>query len=1578
MTQWLRDNLSRSFSTVLFSSVVFLCLGLSSCQDDGDADDTSADPDAGANLTDTLDTADTGTTESDTPGVQYPPLSVEVVADPQEGNAPLVTTLSCNIGGLLEDEVIGPNDDVRIQWTVDGKKSAQQSLEWTFYTDGDYQATCRVWRASAAEDYVEDSQIVRVRDAAELSITAPKIDGASELSPEDCLSVSFDLENVGGRVENPFEVRCVLTPIDGGTDWDETSDSHVQLASFTIDGMEDGQSVTQRIEYTGESMCLPADTPNNQYYLLCKADAADVVGEQNKLNNVATSTTFITVDDSLGEKPDLIIENLNLPTQNFPKNWEDKLSYQLTVTNAGLQDAEKFKYKVYLCGDDQVFDEECIEISDANSQIFSLSADNGLPINRNWTVPAGTADGTYCIYAEADTENVISESNEDNNTTWGDCFDVQFTEILGKDLDVTAITCAPLDAVWDGTVAVEFTVENLGNEASGNFDYEVYLSLNPAPTPANSYSLCSGNSCKNQPSIEAGGTYDTTAVVTIPDTLPLTDYYCIVKLDPEDAIEELDEGNNQAVFDQQLTVVSKAYTDVYADQVSIVGPTTLAQTAGDEIKVGYKLGNADISTAAGATTCIVLSPDQTFNSNDIVIWEQVITTIKPDGQLTEEELAAQYKTQKVILPIELPNDIGEYYVGVKSDCKNVLADDTNKSNNNSMGDQLLQVLNPQGGCFEDDYEENDDIASAVALSVGITESLGMCGDSDFFTVEVPATNSLIVNLNLIPTLSIDDVEFDGDLYLYAADGTLLDQSELTGTQDSVLSFVSPETATYVVQVAPKTPTNESQYTLDLQVVPPLEGIDLFPAKLDSSPAESYAGGALYLNWKTINLGDTESGPYDVSVYLSADQAIDVGDTVVAVLPRTSAAPSSVTDEAELIILPEDLTGGEWNVLMRVDSADAVAEVDETNNDTIAPTITIDGNSPCLSDAYEPNDLLAQATPVTYTPMATATDPITSISGLYVCPDLPDYYAIDIAYGQFVEVGVQYSYTSQKGKLGISILDQNGDVLVTKTSASSNNKVDIKWIWDPGTHYIRVESLPISSKQKPYEYTLNIEVSPGDPSDECGTDQFEPNNGPDNAPFTGCGLKQMNLCDNDQDWLKFELPAAGSVTLTLDNDTNDARMEVYDDPTKSYLKFKSGNGSLTIANTSGATKLYWLKLRAKSTSLGMDNPVYTVFFDGIAGVDLSVENVQSSTGAVYQGEDEIMTFDVINQCLDTVPTMNFGFYLSEDEILDTAVDTLVHTGDIDEPLEGQVTLAVSEKFTVPFDTPAGNYNVIVVADVDEQIEESNEGNNSSVGILEVIEVCIEDSFEPSDFPPLFAPTITTGDYLNLQICPFNLDWYTVDLDAGETLTVTASFVNADGDLDLRLYDTSNTTVPLIKAFETLDGEQLTYTADTAGAFYVRVNGLAGATNAYSLTVDIAGEAPAEVLGCTDDDASNYNANATTDDGSCTYAVDFAVDLDLETVPEGETVYLIGSFDEWCSDCHPMTKDDTSNEWTVTLPLAAGSYEYKFTIGTAIEPLVVGDTCDYDPSDAFANRGVDVVDTPLSLASVCYNSCIPCGD
>ena len=42
-----------------------------------------------------------------------------------------------------------------------------------------------------------------------------------------------------------------------------------------------------------------------------------------------------------------------------------------------------------------------------------------------------------------------------------------------------------------------------------------------------------------------------------------------------------------------------------------------------------------------------------------------------------------------------------------------------------------------------------------------------------------------------------------------------------------------------------------------------------------------------------------------------------------------------------------------------------------------------------------------------------------------------------------------------------------------------------------------------------------------------------------------------------------------------------------------------------------------------------------------------------------------------------------------------------------------------------------------------------------------------------------------------------------------------------------------------------------------------------------------------------------------------------------------VYLAGSFNQWDPAATPMLRGD-QGEWTVTMPLAAGRYEYKFIV------------------------------------------------
>ena len=1411
--------------TLTATLTLLLSAGLAGC-----GDGSSDEP------TDQEDTTQEDTTdqevEQDEGPVVVDPLVVEVVADPEEGNAPLDVQLTCKVTGAEPEQV-------NYLWQIGQQKSSQETLSFTFYAEGDYNTCCQVWRKDGLGEPAENCKIVRVKTPAELSITSPKVDGPAETAQGKCLPVSLKLTNNGGKVEKSFDLRCVLSPFQ---EWDEGTSEHIELKSITIDGMESGQHITQTIEYDKEEMCIPEDVADGEYFLLCKADADDAVNELNKGDNAKFATTFIVIDSTLGKEPDLTISKFEIPqNQEFPKNWGSKLSYELTIENVGDGDAEnQFQWQVHLC-DSAELDDDCIQVSDG--KIFSMGAGAVIPILRNWTVPDETPDGEYCLVGSVDVNNSVGEQDEENNTKWSaQCFDVKFLETLGKDLAITSFKCSPTDAVWNGNLAIEMDVTNLGNTDSGVWDYQVFLSQNPAPTPATSWKLCKGNSCKGQLSL-AGGEVATAVktAVTIPGDMPLQEYHCIVKLDPDDEIIETDEGNNFGLFEQKVSVQSKAFTDVYVKNVSF-SPAG-GQFAGKQIKVTYELGNDNSSTAAGVKMCVVLSVDNKTSTGDaksgkdVLISEESITELKPDKKLTEEEIPQKIRTVKATLPLALHHTIGSYYVGVISDCDNALSNDTQKNNNIAMSTSTLTVIQPQGGCFEDDLEPNGTQELATEIGAGLTEGLGSCNDDDWYKIKVPVSNTLVVDITSTETLDLKPKAFDLDLELRDPTGAVIDSSANTGGKDSVLAFVAPEEAYYFLRVKPKKSGTEAHYALDVQLTPPLDGVDLFPTKVKANPIITFSGGALYLDWKLVNLGKDEvTTPFKVGVYFSTDDEIDtaedlkVGELTIEGHPATLAV-----DQSNALVLPPNIDGGSYFVGLVVDEAGVIDEVDETNNVAVASQVTIDATAPCEDDLeiFEPNNTLEEA--------AELSPQTNTYEALGVCPDLDDWYKIELQAGKSFVANVAYKYSSSKGFLYLQLYDTNGTALLDEGTKSSNATVDIPWVWDAGIYWLRVYNPKKSGKAKPYVYDLEITIEDGDPADECPTDQYETNNDGLHAAPVGCGLKQMTLCKQDTDWLSFDLPPDSQVELTLDNEGSKLKLEVYTDPEGTKLLSLSGNGKTTVSN-GDEPKTYYLKVITKTKSTKVTNFSYTIFFDGIAGVDLQIQNPEMVTGEVYQGEDEVVGFEVINQCLDTVPDMNFGIYLSENGVLEPDTDILVHEAGVGEAIEGKIPVGVLEKFTVPFDTPKGVYNVFILADHDQQVVESNEENNHAVASLKINEVCIDDGQEPNNYPPAWAASITPGLYEQLQVCPFDLDWYVIELFEGDVLSVTALFTNADGDLDLRLYASDDYQTPLVKAFQTNDGETLQHTVVVGGKYYLRVNGLSGASNSYDLDVSVEVAAP----------------------------------------------------------------------------------------------------------------------------------------
>ena len=114
--------------------------------------------------------------------------------------------------------------------------------------------------------------------------------------------------------------------------------------------------------------------------------------------------------------------------------------------------------------------------------------------------------------------------------------------------------------------------------------------------------------------------------------------------------------------------------------------------------------------------------------------------------------------------------------------------------------------------------------------------------------------------------------------------------------------------------------------------------------------------------------------------------------------------------------------------------------------------------------------------------------------------------------------------------------------------------------------------------------------------------------------------------------------------------------------------------------------------------------------------------------------------------------------------------------------------------------------------------------------------------------------------------------------------------------------------------------------------------------------------------------------------CTNDVTFTVDMNDYIAAGGSTaagVFLNGNFNGWCGSCTPMTDANGDNVWDITVPLAAGNIEYKFTVDgwNDSEQFDATATCIDPINDGFNNRYY-VVAGVATLPTVCWESCSAC--
>lgn len=1430
-----RAGLTR-FRRATWTSLIalsFLAFGTVACTDDpgqGGAADAAADA------------ASDGEDSQIEEVVKPPTLTASIKLATATGNAPLPVEMTVTFAGAAREDLFvtwdfGDGPPVSFDLSKPDEAHAD-SQKHTYDFKGVYNIKATVaWRKNAKYK-VEATASIAVKDPVSLSLGTVDLVSSPTVGLGGDVSLTFTIENSGEEVASPFAVDVYMSATD------VIDQSAVKVHSLQIASMGSGKESPAVLKYEWDeekkiynplTFKLATSVPDGLYFLIVTVDPAHTLNEVNVADNIGYATTLVKIDSKVAAKPDLTVANVTFNTA-ITYSAGDSLAYDQEVANIGDGEAKAHKYAVFLSADAKLdydfklpevcTEKVCVEnplqvdkmlTNLATSNIPKMTPKTSLPQSFSVAMP-NVPDGDYYVIAVNDVLGAVAETDEANNQA----ISAQKVTIkkfvkLGVDLELLSMTVKPKGTYLNGQVGVEWQVKNSGNQPLSQASKAgIYF----CPTKAFSKGGCIVNQINfNLPTLAAGETKSGTQLVTVSATTPVQNWFIYLRLDPDDTVAELNEGNNVGVFDN-LIVTAQQNVDLWVDAI---GFHPEAVEAGKPLKLSYTVHNGGTTGAGASTTWLALTTNGQCGANLVTTGANIL--IKELVNSGVDALSESDLTDSIVIPLGLDHGVTAYKLCVILDAKNANSKETNKNNNAAASAQTLTVQGAKGGCFEDSADEagsnNNTLASAVPLSNPAT-FLGSCGNDDWWTIEVPKGHSLFVTMQATALLSPVPIPADLDVEIWAPDGkTVLDGQKLTSAVKKAAALTVQNGGKHYLRVLPKANGSKAQYSLAAQVVPPASGTDLFGGSLTVTPGSTFPGALIKTKLKVTNLGDAPAGSFAVRYLLSKDGKVDAGDTVVkdVVHPQGVAAAASL-DSAQSLILPV-VAGGPWYVLAQVDVSSTVSEVNEGNNLAISNTLNLNNSLTCQPDAYAGNHTADDASAL---PPAGST-----LQALNVCPGLPDWFAIEVPTGKALQVKLNWKYLAGKGLVGVQIIDSSKTGVLAGVATATNSVASLPYVQKGGTFYVHVYVLPESSSAVPYDYDLTVSVGEPDPSDVCLADPYESNNASSVAPEIGCGQATLSLCLGDEDWFKLQLKKDEAITFDFNHPGNGFQLKIFQNPNLPPIKTQPGNGKLDFAAPADGD--FWLQISYKSPGQKPQNGFgYNLFVDGGKGVDLLAKFQSVFPSQVVQGEDVYMTVKLSNACQDKATDFWYGYYFSADNKLDDG-DQLMSLKPMP-GLSGKSSVDVDDKAIVPVDAKPGPAYVIVAADATHAVAESQELNNTDATTIEVVKLCIQDVLEPNGAPN-FATPLPMGRTKELSLCPYELDWFVVDLKKGETLTVTAEFAHADGDLDIRLYKVNKFAQPVAVSATKKAPEQFIYVADESTKFYVRISGFAGDSNAYEL-------------------------------------------------------------------------------------------------------------------------------------------------
>jgi subtilase family serine protease len=592
-----------------------------------------------------------------------------------------------------------------------------------------------------------------------------------------------------------------------------------------------------------------------------------------RVGSPGVATVTIVSDD---KPPDLVVSSLTAPSNGGAGA---ALTVNDTTSNQGTGPAPASLTAFYLSLDFTI-DSKDILLGTRSVPMLAAGASNSAATT--FTVPAGTATGTYWLLATADSGNAVPETSEANNTKAAGPVGI------GPDLLVSTMS-GPAAAAAGTAIVVTDTTLNQGGAAVDSSRTDFYLS-----SSGNLDATAVAIGSRLVPALAAGGSSSASTSLTVPGTTAPGTYFVLGKADGAGAIVETNESNNV-----KNGVVIRIGPDLIVTSVTVPA----SGGAGGVLAVTDTTKNQGAATAAPSTTFFYLSADVSLDPSDVLLGGRAVPALAPGAS----------DTASTSLPIPASTATGAYFVIAMADGGKVVAESIEINNTSTATVRIGPDL------------------TVPSLSV---PAVGGAGSAIVVTdTTMNAGGGAAAGSTTAFYLSTNSIVDSSDILL----GTRTIQPLSAGASDSASTTLtippSTPTGTYVILaladsanvVVESSEVNNTSAGAIIRIGPDLTVTTV------SGPGTASAGSTIVVTDTTQNAGGGAAPASTTQFYLSANLGVDSADFLIGSRAVPPLAAGASDTASTTVTLPAGIAPGYYFILAVSDGPGVIVETSEINN-----------------------------------------------------------------------------------------------------------------------------------------------------------------------------------------------------------------------------------------------------------------------------------------------------------------------------------------------------------------------------------------------------------------------------------------------------------------------------------------------------------------------------------------------------------------------------------------------------------------------------------------------------------------------